>query len=200
MHAYRRWTWRAAACLVALASAVVLSTPAFAAGQNTSNNPPDQAKVLAAAREIMAAQQYCALITLDAAGLPQIRTMNPFPPDEEMVVWMATNTRSRKVEEIRKDPRVSLYYADHAKAIGYVAISGTAVLVDDKQEVLRRKRAYWDSAFPGLKNIVLIKVIPERIEVVNYKHGLNGDPVTSRASSVPTPGKRAPGSPGDLFR
>lgn len=168
--------------LALLAAAVV---PALA--QDKPQAPPDPAKVLAAAREVMTAQQYCALITLDEAGLPQIRTMNPFPPDEGMVVWMATNTRSRKVEQIKKDARVSLYYADHAKAIGYVQVTGKAVLVEDMQEVLKRKRAYWDGAFPGLKNIVLIKVIPERIDVINYKAGLAGDPVTWRTTSLPVP-------------
>jgi len=170
---------------VILAAALMLAIPSPVAGQDKPQTPPDPAKVLAAAREIMGAQQYCGLITLDAAGLPQIRTMNPFPPDEGMVVWMATNTRSRKVEEIRKDPRVSLYYADHANAIGYVALTGKAVLVDDMKEVLKRKRAYWDSAFPGLKNIVLIKVIPERIDVINYKQKLAGDPATWRTASIP---------------
>ncbi len=177
----RRTCWTPA-CLVVLASALVFAMPAVGAGQDKLQAPPDPAKVLAAAREIMGAQPYCGLITIDATGLPQIRTMNPFPPDEAMIVWMATNTRSRKVEEIRKDPRVALYYADHTKATGYVALTGKAVLVDDMKEVLKRKRAYWDSAF--LKNIVLIKVIPERIDVVNYKQGLANDPVTSRAVSI----------------
>lgn len=184
----RRIARMAAWCLVA-ASALSLAPGRAAAAQDKPQAAPDAAKVLAAAREVMAAQQYCGLITMDEAGRPQIRTMNPFPPDDDMVVWMATNTRSRKVEEIRKDARVSLYYADHAKAIGYVAITGKAVLVDDMQEVLRRKRAYWDQAFPGLKNIVLIKVLPERIDVVNYKQGLTGDPVTWRAPSIAVPGK-----------
>ncbi len=178
----RRVSRRAArlACVFAL----VLTFTGVAAAQEKPSAPPDSAKVLAAAREVMAAQQYCALITLDETGLPQIRTMNPFPPDEGLVVWMATNPRSRKVAEIRKDPRVALYYSNHAEAIGYVAITGKAVLVDDMQEVLKRKRAYWDQAFPGLKNIILIKVIPERIDVVNYKQGLTGDPVTWRSPSI----------------
>lgn len=180
---------RRAARLACALLAFVLAVPALAASQDTPSSSPDPAKVLAAAREIMAAQQYCGLITIDETGLPQIRTMNPFPPDEGMVVWMATNPRSRKVAQIRKDPRVSLYYSNHADAIGYVAITGKAVLVDDMQEVLKRKRAYWDSAFPGLKNIILIKVIPERIDVVNYKQGLNGDPVTWRSPSIPVPAK-----------
>lgn len=184
-----RRTFSTASVLVLLAAILLAANPGPAAAQDKPQAPPEPAKVLAAAREVMAAQQYCALITIDAAGLPQVRTMNPFPPDEGMVVWMATNTRSRKVEEIKKDARVSLYYADHAKAIGYVAISGKAVLVDDMKEVLKRKRAYWDTSFPGLKNIVLIKVIPERIDVINYKAGFVGDPVTWRTASLPMPAK-----------
>lgn len=174
--------------VVWLVSALVGSA-GVASAQDKAPAPPDPAKVVVAAREIMAAQTYCGLITLDETGRPQIRTMNPFPPDEAMVVWMATNINTRKVAEIRKDPRVSLYYSDHAKAIGYVAITGTAVLVDDMKEVLKRKRAYWDNAFPGLKDIVLIKVVPERIDVVNYKQGLNGAQGTWRAPSIAVPAK-----------
>ena len=76
-----------------------------------------------------------------------------------MTVWFATNTRSRKVQELRRDPRVTLYYSDHETAIGYVSLAGRAVLVEDMQEILKRKRAYWEQAFPGLKNLVLVKVV-----------------------------------------
>jgi general stress protein 26 len=169
-------------CLAALCA---LFTAAPLLAQEKPAAPPDPAKVLAAAREVMGSQQYCALITEDADGRPQVRTMNPFLPDEQMVVWFATNPRSRKAQEIRKNPHVTLYYADHAKATGYVALAGRAELVDDMQEILKRKRAYWDQSFPGLKHIVLIKVIPERIDVVNYKHGFTGDPVTWRSVSIP---------------
>jgi len=145
----------------------------------------DRAAVIAAAREIMAAQTYCALITLDQDGRPAVRTMNPFPPEEDMTVYVATNTRSRKVEHIRRDPRVALYYADHKNAIGFVQISGHAELISDMAEIQKRKRAYWDQAFePGLKNLVLIKVVPERIDVLNYKAGLNNDPLTWRTPSA----------------
>jgi general stress protein 26 len=168
-----------------LTSTIVVAGPV--AGQDAPRSAPDRAKVLAAAREIMAAQQFCALATVDPTGRPQVRTVNPFPPDDEMIVWMATTIRSRKVEEIRKDPRVSLYYADHSKATGYVSLAGRAILVQDMREVMRRKRAYWDSAFPGLKDIVLIKVVPERLEVVNYKYGMANDPVTFRATSITLP-------------
>jgi general stress protein 26 len=144
----------------------------------------ERAKLVAAAREIMGAQKYCALVTIDDTGRPQVRTMNPFPPEEDMTVWFATNTRSRKVQELRRDPRVTLYYSDHATAIGYVSLAGRAVLVEDMQEILKRKRAYWDQAFPGLKNLVLVKVVPERLDVLNYKAGTQADPETWRTPSI----------------
>ncbi len=130
--------------------------------------------LIAAAREIIGAQKYCALVTVDSSGSPNVRTMNPFPPDDDMVVWMATNSRSRKVQEIRNNPRVCLYYANHGTATGYVSITGTAILVDDMSQKLKLKREYWTQAFPDWKYLMLIKVVPERIEVVNYKYGLSG--------------------------
>jgi general stress protein 26 len=159
----------------------------FISGAVAQEKPPaslSRADLIAAAREIMTAQQYCALITLDEDGRAVVRTMNPFPPEDDMTVWIATSTLTRKVQQIRRDPRVTLYYADHCKATGFVAITGKAVLVDDRAEMIKRKRAYWDTAFPGFKNLVLIKVIPERMDVLNYKAGAVNDPVTWRTPSV----------------
>jgi general stress protein 26 len=170
------------ALFVALLPAILAgSSPA----QEKAPSPPlDRAQLLAAAREVMGAQTYCALVTLDETGGPEIRTMNPFPPEEDMSVWMATNTRSLKVRQIQRDPRVILYYANHKDAIGYVAVHGKAVLVADAQEIQKRKRAYWDQAFPGLQNLVLIKVVPERIDVLNYKAGTQANAETWRPPSI----------------
>ncbi len=174
---------RHALLLPILSLALAVSNVALAEEKPTSA-ADERARLIAAAREIMAAQTYCALVTIDETGRPQVRTMNPFPPEEDMSVWFATNTRSRKVREIRRDPRVALYYSNHATAIGYVQITGHAVLVDDKQEILKRKRAYWDQAFPGLQNLVLVKVVPERLDVLNYKAGVQADPETWRTPSI----------------
>lgn len=151
------------------------------------NNPdPSAAReaVIAAAREIMAGQKYCALITVNLSGLPDIRTMNPFPPEDDMTVWMATNSRSRKVREIRDNPQVCLYYADHQNATGYAAVTGKAVLIDDPAEKTKRKRDYWDQAFPDWKYLILIKIIPEKLDVLNYQRGMLNDSVTWRTPAV----------------
>ena len=146
--------------------------------------PLGRPELIAAAREIIAGQTYCALVTQDKDGRPQIRTMNPFPPEEDMTVWIATSTQTRKVQHMRNNPNVTLYYANHAQATGFVAITGRAELVDDRAEMVKRKRAYWDTAFPGFKNLVLIKVTPESMDVLNYSRGAVNDPQTWRTPSV----------------
>ncbi|MGA9291580.1 MAG: pyridoxamine 5'-phosphate oxidase family protein [Ignavibacteriaceae bacterium] len=140
--------------------------------------------IISAAKEIISSVKYCALITIDSTGCADIRTMNPFPPDDDMTVWMATNSRSRKYNEIKKNPNVTLYYANHSKADGYVAIKGKAVLVNDSTEIMKRKRDYWEQAFPDWKYLVLIKIIPEKLEVINYKRTLNNSNITWEVPSA----------------
>lgn len=137
-----------------------------------------------AAREIMKETKYCGLVTIDSAGQPQVRTMNPFPANDDFITWFATSRSSRKVQEIKANPKVCVYYADHTSAKGYVSITGTAEVIDDKALLVKMKRGYWES-IPDWQNIfVLIKVVPKTLDVINYKHGLVNDPKTFRAPSV----------------
>jgi general stress protein 26 len=145
----------------------------------------DRDSVIVAAREIMNMQQYCALITLDSAGFPNVRTMNPYPLGDDMTVWFATNRVSRKAQEIKNNPNVCVYYADHKNATGYVAINGKAEIIDDKDLLIKKKREYWEQIGADWKNVfVLIKIIPQKTELVNYKHGLYGDPVTWKSPFI----------------
>ena len=144
----------------------------------------DRDTIIIAAREIMKETTYCGLTTVDSTGQPQVRTMNPFPLNDEFVIWFATSRTSRKVMEISNNPKVCVYYADHISAKGYVNITGTAEILDDKELLTEMKRDYWKS-IPNWQNIfVLIKITPKTMEVINYKHGLNNDPNTFRAPSI----------------
>jgi general stress protein 26 len=143
-----------------------------------------RAELIAAARETITAARYCALITLDSSGRPQARTLDPFPPDGNMVVWLATNPRSRKVAEIGRNPRVTLYYFDR-EGQAYVTISGTARLVNDPKEKAKRWKDEWKDFYPDrTRDYLLIVVKPERLEVVNVKKGIVGDPNTWKPPSV----------------
>ncbi len=148
------------------------------AAQDNTNNPANRDSIISAAREMIGGLTYCALITMDSTGGISARTMNPFPPDENMNVWMATNKHTRKYFEIRKNPNVALYYADHSKVDGYVSIKGKAVLVDDMAVKLKMKRDYWSQAFPDFNDLILIKVVPQRLEIIYYKHKLYNAEVT----------------------
>ncbi|TFG64223.1 MAG: hypothetical protein E4H28_05445 [Gemmatimonadales bacterium] len=130
------------------------------------------------AREIIEAANYVGLITLDADGHPQARVMDPFPPEPNMTVWLATNPRSRKVEQIEADNRVTLYYFDPA-GLSTVTLMGTARLVDDSAEKAQRWKPGWEVFYPDRgSSYLLIEIRPIRMEVVSVKYGLMGDPAT----------------------
>lgn len=149
-----------------------------------SKKPLSQTELVAVAREIMATARYCALITFASTGHPSVRAMDPFAPDENMVVWLGTNSRSRKVAEIRRNPRVTLYYFDR-EGQGYVTISGIARLVHDPNEKARRWKDEWKAFYPDrAKDYLLIVVTPETLEVISEKSKILGDPKTWTPPSV----------------
>jgi len=137
-----------------------------------------------AAQEIIQGTETCALITLDSTGQPQVRTMEVLPPEKGFLVWFGTNKNSRKVQQIKNDSRVAVYYADPSGS-GYVVLNGNAEIVDDETEKEKHWQEDWDQFYPDRDEIfILIKVNPIRLEVVSYKHNITGDPVTWRAQFV----------------
>jgi general stress protein 26 len=144
--------------------------------------------LLSAARRIMAAARYCALVTLDESGRPRVRTMDPFAPDSDMTIWMGTNRKTRKVAEIEGDARVTLYYPS-PDATGYVTVTGRARLVDDPGEKAARWKPEWEAFYQDrAADYLLIQVTPERLEVVDYSRGIVGDPQTWQPPFVEFPG------------
>ncbi len=153
-----------------------ISTPA--SGQE---NQEDSTILFIAAQEIINHSRFCALITLDKYGHPQTRTMEPFPPEENFIIWFGTNSKSRKVQEIENDPRATIYYFDESNN-GYVVLIGKAFLINDTTEKEKRWKDHWKQFYPDRdKNYMLIKFIPDKLEVVSPKHSLSGDSITWRA-------------------
>lgn len=140
-------------------------------GQSTQDST-----ILSSAREIMEASPTCVLITLDKKT-PRARTMDPFKPDKDFIVWMATNPNSRKVNEIKKNGTVTLYYQDEEN--GYVSLYGKAMLVNDQVEKDKRWKDEWTAYYPNRNEAyLLIKVVPEKLEVINYRRGIKGNAKT----------------------
>lgn len=162
--------------LLALADA----GPSFAQVAQGVAPPPPPAQVIAAAKEIMHAARYCTLVTIGVGGQPQARIVDAFQPDSDLTIWIATKPLSRKVNEIRLDPRVTLVYFS-APTFEYVTVIGTAVLDTDPV----RKAAHWKTEWAGMykdqnrgDDYVLLRVRPSRLEVVSPGRGMANDPAT----------------------
>lgn len=154
----------------------------------------DRETVVRAAREVAQKARYATFITLGEDGQPQARIVDALGPDEDFVVWVATNPATRKVREIAKDPRVTMSFFDPAGP-AYVTIVGVARLVTDPAE----KAKHWKSAWaPFYKDehrgadMVLLAVSPRRLEIVSEAHGLINDPKSWRPVSIDWPAKAGP--------
>jgi general stress protein 26 len=146
--------------------------------------PQDDASRIAAARRLMTRVRYCALITVGDDGHPQARTIDPSPPDARMVVWFVTNPATRKVRQIERDPRMTLYYFDEHSP-GYVTVIGTAKVVADADAKQKSWLEKWTPFYPGgATSAIVFEVTPRRIEIVDVAAGIVGDSRTWAPPSV----------------
>ncbi|MBM3907638.1 MAG: pyridoxamine 5'-phosphate oxidase family protein [Gemmatimonadetes bacterium] len=163
-----------------------LARPAVAQERSA---PPTREQLLVAAREIMNAARYCTMVTNGADTQPQARIIDAFSPDAQFMVWIATNRVTRKVAELKANPRVTLLYY-HAPTFEYVTLQGTATFSDAPAE----KAAHWKPEWAKLykdeyrgPDYLLIKIVPSRLEIVSVARGIDNDAVTWRPTTVSLP-------------
>jgi general stress protein 26 len=156
------------------------------AAQGKPAEAPSRDKVMAAARAIMQEARYCTFITIGPDGQPQARVVDAAASDTGFVVWIGTNRVTRKVADIRKDPRVTLMYFN-AAGQEYAAVIGKAVVDDD----MAHKKAHWKPSWGMMvkdeyrgADFTLIRVQPSRLEVSSVKRGIFNDPTTWRPAIV----------------
>jgi len=169
-----------------LAAVLMTVGPEGGLGQAPAPPVPDRPAVIKAATGIMQRARFCTLVTIGEDGHPQARIMDAFPPEAQMVVWMATNAASRKVAEIRKDPRVTLSCFD-PNSMGYATLLGRAALVSDPAEKAKRWKDDWAKLYKDRNrgdDYLLIRVTPIRLEVSAESEGVRNDPKTWRAVVV----------------
>ncbi|WP_347174738.1 pyridoxamine 5'-phosphate oxidase family protein [Polaribacter uvawellassae] len=150
----------------------------FIGVSQTKNTTFSKIELIKAAKEIMNSTGTCALITQDKNGISRARTMDPFPPDENLTVWFGTNTTSRKVAQIKQNNLVTIYYRDNDDS-GYVMLHGKATLVNNPQEKKKYWKETWKSFYPNKKeNYTLIKVVPIWMEIVSPPRNIVGNSET----------------------
>lgn len=128
-------------------------------------------------RSLMASSGCLYLATVDEEGRPQIRAVSnlrdrrQFPSlagffrelEDPFVTYVATSTRSSKAIQLRRDPRVALYFCKPEKYHGAM-LSGSMEVVKDR-EVKRRLwqeewRSFW-SRGPADPRFTVLRFVPE---------------------------------------
>jgi general stress protein 26 len=152
----------------------------------------DAGAVLEAARALMAADTVVALATVDDTGQPRVRSVRAFldpvepgRPASGFTVWVLTRFTTRKVDQIRAQPQVTLYFNDDEKA-SYATIMGTAVVHTDSEHpgALRHYQRedvkfYWPD-FP--RDFVMLEIRPRWLEFIGP--GVANDDETWRPQAV----------------
>jgi len=151
-----------------------------ATAQNVPAAQPSRIQIVKAGWDVMQKAGFCSFITVGEDGHPQARVVDPFGPDKDSTVWVATNPRTRKVGQVRRDPRVTLHCFE-PETSSYVTILAKARFVTDADEKAQHWKASWTPFYPGGAkgdDVVLIRLEPSRMEVVSESRGLTPDPNT----------------------
>ena len=163
--------------------------PALAAAQTPPAPPQSRGEIVAAATDIVQKARYCTLVTIGEDGHPQARIVDPLGPDASFTMWIATNPLTRKVAQIRRDPRVTLLCFDAATA-SYITVLSRGAIVTDAAEKARRWKKEWTPFYASGAtgtDAVLIRLTPIRLEIVSVERGFAGDPRTWRPVTIGFP-------------
>ncbi|MGX9347385.1 pyridoxamine 5'-phosphate oxidase family protein [Microbacterium sp. KNMS] len=98
------------------------------------------------ARATMRAR-YCLCIT-DAPGGPRARAVQPFRPDDDLVVHFGTSPHSRKAAEIRRSGRVVLSYLRERDG-ACVTVRCAAEMLEDAAARRRWFMPFWRAFWPA---------------------------------------------------
>ncbi len=152
--------------------------------QNTSNKvfrkgfTSDEQNIINESKDLMKQAYFATLITLDEKNQPRARVLETFEPDNEFVIWMGTNLRSRKVQQIRNNPTATLHYFDKA-LMGYISLMGKAYMVNNDSLKAINWKDGWERFYPDRKkDYMLIKFVPETLEYIGIVKGFTGDEKT----------------------
>lgn len=144
----------------------------------------EEQKIISTAKAIINDAYFGTLITVDANGQPKARIMEPFSPDDDFTVWLATNPKSRKASELKANSTATLHYFNKTK-MEYVSLMGNAYLVNEEMIKAQKFKEGWDKFYPNKKeDYLLIKFIPKTLELISVNNQYPGDSVTWKPHQV----------------
>jgi general stress protein 26 len=109
--------------------------------------------------------------TVDENGIPQLKAMIKTEAKDLKEFWFCSNTSSRRVAQIQKNPNASLYFYDEKTFEGLMLIGKAEVSYDDG-----KRREFWSDGMEMYyplgctdPDFALIKFTAVK---ANYYHGL----------------------------
>ena len=144
----------------------------------------EEQKILKEAKQIIKDTYFGTLITIDKKGQPKARVMEPFSPDENFIIWLATNPRSRKVTQLKNNPKATLHYYNKTN-FAYVSLYGNAFLVNDDSIKATKFKEGWEQFYKNQKeDYLLVKFIPKTLELISISNKYTGDSITWKPHQV----------------
>lgn len=140
-----------------------------AQGYRETQREGDAERMLAAARRIIEELPFFWVVTAAVDGGANARIVNAQPSaagEDFWTRWFLTPPNGRKAAEIRRAGRASLAY-QHGSGEAFVALSGRAELIDDRDAVNRRFRGSRFDDPKGLvaAGLVAVRVIGDHLEL-----------------------------------
>ena len=128
-------------------------------------NPPDEQKIVSIMKDNYL---YANLATCDG-DQPRVRIVSPVVEDD-MSIWVTTRSTSRKINQLRENPKICLAFVEPPEGEKSVTVIGEAQIIPD----LEKRRRVWKLApfdlyehfpkGPDSDDFCLLKIIPKRIE------------------------------------
>ena len=128
-------------------------------------NPPDEQKIVSIMKDNYL---YANLATCDG-DQPRVRIVSPVVEDD-MSIWVATRSTSRKINQLRENPKICLAFVEPPEGDKSVTVIGEAQIIPD----LEKRRRTWKLApfdlyehfpdGPDSDDFCLLKIIPKKIE------------------------------------
>ena len=136
---------------------------------NAVPSKPALERVLTAARHTIEEVPFFWVVTPGVEGGAHARIVQAQPSsdgEDFWVRWFLTPPNGRKAAEIRHYKRLTLAY-QHASAEAFVALSGPAELIDDREAVNRRFRGSSHDDPKGLvvAGLIAVRVIADHLEL-----------------------------------
>jgi general stress protein 26 len=91
---------------------------------------------------------FAMLATNGDDGHPNVRAMIKMENEGLETVWFSTNTSSRKVAQLRENPRACVYFVDFSKWMGLMLV-GTIEVLQDPESRRRLWREGYEKYYPA---------------------------------------------------